>query len=193
MAILTPPFAPQAYFASEGDEPWEFVWVMFLPDADLAWPLHPALIEANPEPLWSTVYGLHRETQQGQELAHMATWAELIALTVRRILRGQGAPDRLRNVWEAVERDLARPWTLAELARIACLSGGQLRLVCHQSMGRPPMDHLTYLRMQRAGALLLNGGLSVKQAASAVGYANPFAFSTAFKRVMGVPPSRYRR
>jgi AraC-like DNA-binding protein len=192
-AYLSPPGKLQAFHAIDDDVPWEFVWVMFQPDADLSWPTESVRVPADPEALWNAVYGLQREASMGKEAAHMAAWAELVALSVRRILRGQGAPDRLRTVWEAIERDLARPWSLADLADQACLSGGQLRVVCHQSTGRSPMEQVTYLRMQHAGALLLASDLSVEQAARAVGYANPFAFSTAFKRVMGIPPSRYRR
>lgn len=192
-AYLAAPDSPQAYYAIDDNVAWEFAWVMFAPDADLSWPAGPTVIEVDPEPLWNTVYGLQREASLGREAAHMTAWSELIALNARRILRGQGAPDRLRDVWEKVERDLARSWTLADLADLACLSTGQLRVVCHQSTGRSPMEQVTYLRMRHAGALFMASDLSVEQAARAVGYANAFAFSTAFKRVMGVPPSRYRR
>jgi AraC-like DNA-binding protein len=191
-AYLAAPNSPQAYHALDDETPWEFAWVMFELDAELSWPPAPTLIEADPEPLWNAVHGLQRESSLGREAAHMTAWAELIALTVRRILRGQGAPDRLRDVWEAVERDLSHPWTLTGLADLACLSTGQLRVVCHQNTGRSPMEQVAYLRMRHAGALFMASDLTVEQAARAVGYANAFAFSTAFKRVMGVPPSRYR-
>lgn len=193
MAYLSPPRALHAFHAIDDDQPWEFTWVMFRAEADLTWPGGATLIHADPEPLWNAVYGLQRESATNREPAHLAAWAEIVALVVRRILRGQGGVDRLRSVWEAVERDLGRPWTLEDLADLACLSGGQLRAVCRKGTGRSPMEQVTYLRMQHAAALLLTSDLSVAQAAHAVGYANPFAFSTAFKRVMGVPPSRYRR
>jgi AraC-like DNA-binding protein len=46
--------------------------------------------------------------------------------------------------------------------------------------------------MRRAAALLAAGAASVERAAGAVGYDNPFAFSSAFKRVIGKPPSAFK-
>jgi len=56
-----------------------------------------------------------------------------------------------------------------------------------------PYQFLTRLRMQHAGRLMLEGELSVKQAAAALGYADPFHFSRVFKSIHRVPPSRFRQ
>jgi AraC-like DNA-binding protein len=55
-----------------------------------------------------------------------------------------------------------------------------------------PYQFLTRLRMRHAASLLLEGGLSVKDAARATGFADPFHFSRVFKSVHRVPPSRFR-
>jgi AraC-like DNA-binding protein len=191
-AYISPPGRLQAFHAIDDDVAWEFSWVKFSGASDLPWPTDSVTVHAEPEPLWNAVYGLQREASGRREKTHMTAWAELVALTTRRILRGYGAPDRLKEVWEAVERDLAYPWTLAALASIACLSVGQLRVVCLQSTGHAPMEHVNHLRMRYAGALLIANDLTVEHAARTVGYSNAFAFSTAFKRIMGVPPSKYR-
>ena len=48
------------------------------------------------------------------------------------------------------------------------------------------------LRMARARALLISTNLPVYQTAALVGYENPFAFSTAFKRHTGQTPREFR-
>jgi len=53
------------------------------------------------------------------------------------------------------------------------------------------MEHVTQIRMQHAVALLATGYYSVTAVSERVGYSSPFAFSAAFKRVLGVPPSQY--
>ena len=134
-----------------------------------------------------------RESRAAAEAAHLAVWAELTLLQARRLLRGGARPARLRLLWDAVETNLAHPWTAPELSALACLSEGQLRVVCQQETGNSPLEQVTLLRMRHAGALLLSTEATIESVARAVGYANPFAFSTAFKRVLGVPPSHWRK
>jgi AraC-like DNA-binding protein len=193
MAYLSPPKVPHAFRPRYPDIPWEFAWVIFTPDAELPWPDHSSLVSADPEPLRDAILGLWRESRAAAEVAHLTVWAELTLLQARRLLRGGARPERLRSVWDAIERNLAHPWTAPELAAIACLSEGQLRVICQRETGNSPLEQVTLLRMRHAGALLLSTEANIEQVARAVGYANPFAFSTAFKRVLGVPPSHWRR
>ena len=52
---------------------------------------------------------------------------------------------------------------------------------------------VTWLRLQRATTLLGAARGSIGDIAAAVGYDNAFAFSTAFKRLHGLPPSVWRK
>lgn len=56
-----------------------------------------------------------------------------------------------------------------------------------------PYQFLTRLRMQHAAALLLEEGITVKEAAHATGFPDPFHFSRVFKSIHRVPPSRFRQ
>ncbi|NBH09636.1 helix-turn-helix transcriptional regulator, partial [Amycolatopsis sp. SID8362] len=61
-------------------------------------------------------------------------------------------------------------------------------------VGEPPLTYLTRRRMTLAADLLRErDGVSVAAVAREVGYADPFAFSAAFKRVRGVNPSAVRK
>ncbi len=55
------------------------------------------------------------------------------------------------------------------------------------------MAHLTWLRMKRAALLLERTDQKISSIAEDVGYQNAFAFSTAFKRVMGTAPHTFAR
>jgi hypothetical protein len=48
-----------------------------------------------------------------------------------------------------------------------------------------------FLRMRRASELLTNRWMKIQSVATAVGYQNPFVFSTTFKRILGWSPSEY--
>jgi YesN/AraC family two-component response regulator len=53
------------------------------------------------------------------------------------------------------------------------------------------MHHVSRLRMQQAISLL-SKGYKVEAVCYEVGYKNAFAFSTAFKKFTGHPPSYFR-
>lgn len=95
----------------------------------------------------------------------------------------------LRNM----HADVARPWTVAELAR----SGGMSRAVFAErfmrKVGVPPMEYLLQWRMSVARDLLRRQSLPLTEVAEAVGYGSASAFSTAFTRHVGRPPSLFAR
>ena len=72
------------------------------------------------------------------------------------------------------------------------LSGEHLRRLCRRELGRSPMHHVIFLRMQLAAKLLAQSDDKIDTIAKAVGYENPFVFSTTFKKWVGWRPSDYR-
>lgn len=59
--------------------------------------------------------------------------------------------------------------------------------------GKPIHTFLREYRMQAATKLLITTKLSVAEIAGTVGYENPNKFSTAFKEIIGLSPSEYRK
>jgi AraC-like DNA-binding protein len=94
---------------------------------------------------------------------------------------------------EAIHADLAHPWTLAALARIAGLSRAAFAARFADRVGEPPMRYVLALRMVRARRLLLEPRATVAAVAARVGYGSDVAFAAAFKREVGVAPGAYRR
>jgi AraC-like DNA-binding protein len=93
----------------------------------------------------------------------------------------------------AVHRKPAHAWTIESLARNVGLSRSGLAERFTQFVGQPPMQYLTSWRMQLAANHLVSGMDSVAVIASRVGYESEAAFSRAFKKVVGTPPSRWRK
>jgi AraC-like DNA-binding protein len=60
-------------------------------------------------------------------------------------------------------------------------------------VGQPPVQYLTSWRMQLAANLLRGGHANVASIALDVGYDSEAAFTRAFKRATGQPPSKWRR
>jgi AraC-like DNA-binding protein len=59
-------------------------------------------------------------------------------------------------------------------------------------VGEPPMAHLTRWRLSLAADLLEDPALTLEAIARRVGYATPYALSTAFKRTRGLTPAQHR-
>ena len=93
----------------------------------------------------------------------------------------------------AMSAELARPWTVAELARIAAVSPSQLHRLFRAEVGRTPLDWLTRSRAERFAVLLLGRDDTVAGIGRRVGWADPNYASRRFRQVYGTSPSEYRR
>jgi AraC-like DNA-binding protein len=87
----------------------------------------------------------------------------------------------------------AEPWTLEELAKGAGISRSALADRFTQIVGQPPMRYLAQWRMQLASRLLADGTAKLSAVALDVGYRSEAAFSRAFKEIVGVSPTSWRR
>jgi AraC-like DNA-binding protein len=92
-----------------------------------------------------------------------------------------------------IHQDPARRWTVAELAAAAGLSRSSFALRFRTLVGLPPLDYLVRWRIQLAARALRSTDRTVAAIGASLGYSSESAFSNAFKRVRGQPPSRYRR
>ena len=87
----------------------------------------------------------------------------------------------------------ARNWTIEELAKDVGLSRSVLSERFADLVGMPPMHYLTKWRIQIASGLLSGGSANIATVAAEIGYGSEAAFSRAFKKMVGVPPSAWRR
>ena len=92
-----------------------------------------------------------------------------------------------------IHREPARHWTLESLARQVAMSRSAFAEHFSRFVGTPPMQYLTNWRMQIAANHLLSTTDSVNAVANRVGYDSEAAFSRAFKKAVGSPPSEWRR
>ncbi len=87
----------------------------------------------------------------------------------------------------------AHNWTIEELAKQVGLSRSVLAERFTDLVGAPPMQYLGKWRMQIAAGLLSQGGVNIATVAADIGYKSEAAFSRAFKKMVGTPPSLWRR
>ena len=193
-ACLQPPFVANALKCMKG-KPWDFCWVRYVESREAA----PIVSEVSPvrgayraDPLQMAIQGLIAESSPGSVPALQHHWIELIHRYVLQFAQPRQQDERLFNLWHKVEKNLEADWSLTDLASASFLSEEHLRRLCKKQLGRSPVQHLTFLRMQRASELLATTELKIDAVANAIGYASGAHFSNAFTKWVGMRPSEYR-
>jgi len=181
----------QAFWAVS--QPWDLLWISYAEDPARppAVPGETSVVSGDATHLASYALALKSEVEQGRSLTVIGHLSELIDIGAKRLI-GLNSDDELVPLWTQVEADIAREWTLSDLARLSGRSEETLRTQCQKETGYSPMAQVTALRMRRAAVLLAQQGASVTSVAELVGYGNPFAFSTCFKRWMNMSPTVYQ-
>ncbi len=193
MVSLAPAHVLHAFHAIPSKR-WQYCWVRYMPQSPRSAIgfMAPVMAQFDAEALQHAILGLYKEVQGPADSGSAMLWIDLIEHYINRFAEPLQREDRLRALWEKVSGDLGKPWTVERLARLANISGEHLRRLCQSSLGRSPMQQLTYLRIQHAAHRLATTTAKIEDIALQVGYQNPFAFSNTFKRMTGFRPSHFR-
>jgi AraC family transcriptional regulator len=101
--------------------------------------------------------------------------------------------EMVAHVVDVMRERLGETLSLDDLARQAFLSPYHFHRVFRAATGVPPGRFLAALRMERAKVLLLETELRVTDICLEVGYRSLGTFTTHFRDLVGVAPSRFRR
>jgi AraC-like DNA-binding protein len=181
-------------------------WFLFdSPDSDLLVSLLPSLVHVRGIKRLSTLVRLvaneARDRRSGRDLV-LTRLVEVLLVEALRAAPGEHAPPgllrgladpRLAPAIRQMHGHLARPWTVAQLAKTSALSRSAFFERFVRIIGVPPMEYLLAWRMAVARDLLRRQDLALSEVAERVGYSSASTFSTAFSRHVGQPPGRYAR
>lgn len=91
-----------------------------------------------------------------------------------------------------IHKDPARQWTVDVLSDEVAMSRSGFSSRFTDLVGESPKQYVTRWRMQVAEERLRGTDASILEIATSLGYGSEAAFSRAFKRVVGTPPSQVR-
>jgi AraC-like DNA-binding protein len=138
------------------------------------------------------------EALQGRSESHLACrhWLNLMCL---RIARQAAAPPARRSrsllKFQAARQLICDEWrtlpSINEVAERLNISHTYLCRIFRDYEGTTPQNFLLNLRIRASADELARGERSLSELAKAYHFADQFAFSRAFKRVMSEPPSHY--
>ena len=181
-------------------------WFVFdSPDSELLVSLLPAQVHLRGIDQLSVLVRLvgqeSLEQRPGREFV-LSRLVEVLLVEALRSTAGDDAPPgllrgladaRLAAALRQMHAHLERSWTVAQLAKSAALSRSTFFERFTRSLGVPPMEYLLAWRMAVAKHLLKTRDLGLAEVAERVGYGSASAFSTAFSRHVGQPPSEFAR
>ena len=192
---LAPPRVLNAFHVPVGGS-WVVAWVRY-DEAPWTKPLvgadSPLRLTKGAEELGRVIAGLRAEWDGERDADLVRHWVSLVHGFTRRLTRPWRSGSRAAILWETVASDLAADWKLATLAKHCSLSTEHLRRLCRRELGRTPIEHVTYMRLQRAQELLAACEDKLEVIAPQVGYRNAEVFSRAFTRCVGMTPTQYRQ
>ncbi len=154
---------------------------------------------AIPETETGTVEKLEREILypgEGSSVLIHGRLLELFALAVRQLGgRAQSSGRDEEAVFRAlnfIDSHLGRHITLAELAAGSFLSVSRFSHLFRDFTGKPPLQYINELRIERAKNLLAYSEFTVSEIASELGFESLHYFSRLFRKTTGESPSAFR-
>lgn len=102
--------------------------------------------------------------------------------------RNQISP-RVQTMIDYIRANLTSPISRLSLAQTFHISPAYVNSLFQRELGITPTALINRERVVSAYNLMFEQGLSVKEAAQAVGFQDQFYFSRVYKRIMGYPPS----
>lgn len=100
--------------------------------------------------------------------------------------------DGIGAALRAMHANVARRWTVEELAGISHLSRSGFAKSFKRQVGLAPLEYLIQWRMSLARDALRRNTHTISELAFTIGYESESAFSTAFRRVVGASPKQFR-
>jgi AraC-like DNA-binding protein len=175
------------------------------PDTALLVTLLPALVHVSGVERLSVLVRLVAEEtsarRSGRDLV-LTRLVEVLLIEALRSTPGDDAPPgllrgladaRLAAAIRHMHGNPSRSWTVDQLAKKVALSRSAFFERFTRTVGQRPMEYLLAWRMAIAKDLIRHHDLGLAEVAERVGYGSASAFSTAFSRHVGQPPSRYAR
>jgi AraC-like DNA-binding protein len=136
---------------------------------------------------------------------HRATAARICAALVEMLLlkveelagasgrTGAAAEETFLRCKGAIETHAAQLATLGDITRAVGVEASHLCRLFRRYQGLSPYQFLLHRKMALAAEILMDPNALVKEAASHVGFADPYHFSRCFKKVHNVAPKEFQR
>jgi transcriptional regulator GlxA family with amidase domain len=149
----------------------------------------------------STVTGRQRDPSDrgGTSVLAGRPVSEQIALAIDRELGAAGRSHvrsldsrRMSRVMTFIGQHIERNFSVADLARVACMSPAHFARSFKTATGRSPHEFVSGIRLALAKQMLAQRDLPISDIALSAGFSSQSNFSRAFRDATGITPREYR-
>lgn len=192
-------------YSADRDDPWEYYWVGFngacanklvlqLPFHDTQ-PVHHCAGAESVQQALLNIY-LARGPEPHSEALMIGHLYLFMAELMREALAleprsGNSSSQYVINAIKYIQFNYSHDISIDDIAKAVGVSRSHLYRVFMANVGQSPIDYLTSYRISEACFLLKNSQLSIAEIAVSVGFFDQFYFSRVFKKIKGIPPSKY--
>ena len=197
-------FMPAYYKLSYGTKvPCETVWLHLIP-GNKYWmefaDMHKVLVQktrnVNKIPQLMEFLYIENMVPNGGNRLIQQLLCQLILQYLHEDLRemkgGMQLRPRLEECFQRVSANLASPWRLADLCRLAMMSRTVFVTACRKHYGRAPMTIVRQIRLNTAAQLLLTTADTLDAIAVQTGFDCGISLSKAFRKEYGCAPGHWR-
>ena len=196
---------PADHLCADEADPWEYYWVGFngacanklvqqTPFTDQ----HPIYHCKDPQSAREALYNIYlaRGTEpqcEAQMTGHLYLFMAQLMKEARDSMPNPASSSSqyVLSAIKFIQFNYSHDISVDDIAKAVGVSRSHLYRVFVANMGQSPIDYLTGYRISEACSLLKNTKLSIAEIAVSVGFFDQFYFSRVFKKVKGVPPSKY--
>lgn len=107
--------------------------------------------------------------------------------------RKQRNIDRLKPLFDFLERNYSKPIRINDAARICAMSSSHLMYFFRYVTGQSFLCYLNHFRVAKAQELLVRTELTILEIGLQVGFCDQSHFGSVFRKIVGVTPSAHRR
>lgn len=99
----------------------------------------------------------------------------------------------MRRIIDRMEHSLSEEYNADNYAKMLHISVSRFNHLFKEQMGISPYSYYMNLRIINASTLLESTDLQIKDIAQMCGYQDPMYFTQAFKKAVGITPSKFRK
>jgi AraC family transcriptional regulator, arabinose operon regulatory protein len=204
--LLFAPDTPQDYGYLDDDTDWLNIWVHVRPRPHwMPWLIWPQVAKGVMIlPAADQFDGVEAALRKMVDAASLPTplkhdlamnHLERVLILCTDLNPAQGTPGmdpRIRRSLEVIGEKLAASLNIDQLSRAVGLSRSRFSVLFTAQTQMSPQSYVEFLRLTRAAQMLQMTGWPIGHIAREVGFADPYYFSTRFRRHFGIAPTVYR-
>ena len=206
--LLFSPKAVQHYFRHPESQFWHYKWIYFYPhpmwNKWLNWKnneQHIGRIFIQDHIYFQQISQIFTQIEQELKItgsfhyesaSHLLGYLLMKCIGIERISVKEEMDNRIANVCEIITHNLAKNFSIEELAQQVFLSPSRLSHLFKDALGISLVQWREEQRILEAKKLLYFSDIPINSLAKSLGYDDPFYFSKIFKKHTNLSPSQFR-